>query len=69
MQRGPLRDGSWQLTKRYSDFDNLVTHLKPYGMELPIPPKKVFGNFDREFVSVRQKGLQVINKLIIRKEL
>ncbi|XP_041350075.1 PX domain-containing protein kinase-like protein isoform X2 [Gigantopelta aegis] len=69
VQRGPLKDNSWQLTKRYSDFDNLVAQLKGYGMELPIPPKKVFGNFDREFVAVRQKGLQNLLHLIMSQHL
>lgn len=28
------------------------------GLSLPLPPKKLIGNMDREFIAERQKGLQ-----------
>ncbi|CAL1544540.1 unnamed protein product [Lymnaea stagnalis] len=59
VQRGPLRDHSWQVTKRYSDFEKLDAQLRVTNIELPLPPKKVFGNFDRDFIAERQNGLQV----------
>ncbi|XP_012938998.1 PX domain-containing protein kinase-like protein isoform X2 [Aplysia californica] len=58
VQRGPLKDNSWQITKRYSDFEKLDAQLKSSNVDLPLPPKKVFGNFDREFIAERQNGLQ-----------
>ena len=60
MQRGPVPENSWNVTKRYSDFVTLDTSLKLAGIELPLPPKKVFGNMDREFIAERQTGLQVL---------
>ena len=45
--------------KRYSDFTALDTEIKISNIDAPLPPKKVFGNFDREFVAERQQGLQV----------
>lgn len=59
VQRGPLKENSWQIIRRYSDFVNLDAQLKISQIELPLPPKKVFGNFDRDFIAVRQNGLQV----------
>ena len=61
MQRGPVPENSWIVTKRYSDFVSLDTSLKIAGIELPLPPKKVFGNMEREFIAERQNGLQVIS--------
>ncbi|KAL5013246.1 hypothetical protein ScPMuIL_007516 [Solemya velum] len=58
VQRGPISDNFWHINKRYSDFVALDTELKICGIELPLPPKKVFGNLSREFVAERQTGLQ-----------
>ncbi|KAL8597509.1 hypothetical protein ACOMHN_047736 [Nucella lapillus] len=58
VQRGPLKDNSWQIVRRYSDFSNLDTQLRLSQIDLPLPPKKVFGNFDRDFIAERQNGLQ-----------
>ncbi|XP_059167032.1 PX domain-containing protein kinase-like protein isoform X2 [Physella acuta] len=58
VQRGPLRDHSWQVIKRYSDFEKLDAQLRVTNVDLPLPPKKVFGNFDRDFIAERQNGLQ-----------
>ena len=59
VQRGPVPENSWTVTKRYSDFVALDTALKMSAIELPLPPKKVFGNMEREFIAERQTGLQV----------
>ncbi|GFR64438.1 pX domain containing serine/threonine kinase [Elysia marginata] len=56
--RGPTKDNTWQVTKRYSDFEKIDAVLRITGIDLPLPPKKVFGNFDRDFIKERQNGLQ-----------
>ncbi|XP_023239165.1 PX domain-containing protein kinase-like protein [Centruroides sculpturatus] len=58
VQRGPFVDNSWQISRRYSDFDALNNMLQISGVELPLPPKRVFGKLGREFVAERQQGLQ-----------
>lgn len=59
VQRGYDSKYSWQIKKRYNDFNDLYTILKVSNYELPLPPKKTFGNKSREFLSVRQLALQV----------
>ncbi|XP_038628063.1 PX domain-containing protein kinase-like protein isoform X4 [Tachyglossus aculeatus] len=51
-------ENSWQIVRRYSDFDLLNNSLQISGLCLPLPPKKLIGNMDREFIAERQKGLQ-----------
>lgn len=58
VQRGVSSDNSWQVIRRYSDFDALNTSLMACGVSLPLPPKKLIGNMDREFIAERQRGLQ-----------
>nr|XP_006822730.1 PREDICTED: PX domain-containing protein kinase-like protein-like [Saccoglossus kowalevskii] len=58
VQRGPVPENCWQIHRRYSDFVTLHDNLKQSGIMLPLPPKKVFGNMEREFVAERQKALQ-----------
>ncbi|XP_063282936.1 PX domain-containing protein kinase-like protein isoform X1 [Pelobates fuscus] len=58
VQRGISMDNSWQIVRRYSDFDMLNNSLQISGLSLPLPPKKLIGNMDREFIAERQKGLQ-----------
>lgn len=40
----------------------LDSGLKPSGVSLSLPPKKVFGNTSREFIADRQTKLQVQTK-------
>uniref|UniRef100_A0A8C6MEU2 PX domain containing serine/threonine kinase like n=1 Tax=Nothobranchius furzeri TaxID=105023 RepID=A0A8C6MEU2_NOTFU len=47
-----------QVIRRYSDFDILNSSLMVCSISLPLPPKKLIGNMDREFIAERQKGLQ-----------
>jgi len=54
-----MPDIGHEVTKRYSDFSALDATLRSYGVELPLPPKKVFGKMDSEFIEQRQEGLQV----------
>uniref|UniRef100_A0A8C9CIA8 PX domain-containing protein kinase-like protein n=1 Tax=Phocoena sinus TaxID=42100 RepID=A0A8C9CIA8_PHOSS len=58
VQRGVSVENSWQMVRRYSDFDLLNSNLQIAGLSLPLPPKKLIGNMDREFIAERQKGLQ-----------
>lgn len=59
VQRGIDSKYSWQIKKRYNEFNELNAKLKLSNYELPLPPKKAFGNMKREFLSTRQLGLQV----------
>lgn len=59
MQRGQTSDNVWHIYKRYNDFVNLHHALQPSSVRLPLPPKKLIGNFDKEFIAERQAGLQV----------
>ncbi|XP_066526729.1 PX domain-containing protein kinase-like protein isoform X3 [Hoplias malabaricus] len=58
VQRGVSTENSWTVIRRYSDFDMLNNSLLISGLNLPLPPKKLIGNMDREFIAERQKGLQ-----------
>ncbi|XP_036415138.1 LOW QUALITY PROTEIN: PX domain-containing protein kinase-like protein [Colossoma macropomum] len=58
VQRGVSSENSWTVIRRYSDFDMLNNSLLISGLNLPLPPKKLIGNMDREFIAERQKGLQ-----------
>uniref|UniRef100_A0A3Q0RQH7 PX domain containing serine/threonine kinase n=1 Tax=Amphilophus citrinellus TaxID=61819 RepID=A0A3Q0RQH7_AMPCI len=51
VQRGVSSDNSW-----YEHFSCLP--LQVCGISLPLPPKKLIGNMDREFIAERQRGLQ-----------
>jgi len=54
-----MPDHFHHITKRYSDFAALDTILRSYGMDFSLPPKKVFGKMDSDFIEQRQRGLQV----------
>lgn len=58
VQRGPIAENNWTVSRRYSDFVVLDAGLVISGIALPLPPKKMFGNKDREFIAARQQGLQ-----------
>ncbi|NXF90393.1 PXK protein, partial [Eubucco bourcierii] len=58
VQRGVSAENSWQIVRRYSDFDLLNNSLQISSLSLPLPPKKLIGNMEREFIAERQKGLQ-----------
>lgn len=65
VQRGPNPEKNWQIHRRYSDFVALHEQLKSSNLELPLPPKKIFGNMEREFVADRQMALQRYLNLIL----
>ncbi len=58
VQRGFDQKYSWQINKRYNEFNDLYAQLKLTNYELPLPPKKAFGNMKPEFLNTRQLGLQ-----------
>ncbi|GIY65401.1 PX domain-containing protein kinase-like protein [Caerostris extrusa] len=64
VQRG-ASDSSWQVTRRYSDFDALNNMLLSSGLDIPLPPKKMFGKLEREFVAERQQALQVYINFVL----
>ncbi|XP_077081656.1 PX domain-containing protein kinase-like protein isoform X2 [Siphateles boraxobius] len=66
VQRGVSTDNSWTVIRRYSDFDMLNNSLLISGLNLALPPKKLIGNMDREFIAERQKGLQAYLNHITR---
>uniref|UniRef100_A0A672L459 PX domain-containing protein kinase-like protein n=1 Tax=Sinocyclocheilus grahami TaxID=75366 RepID=A0A672L459_SINGR len=63
---GSNRSRAETVIRRYSDFDMLNNSLLISGLNLPLPPKKLLGNMDREFIAERQKGLQAYLNYITR---
>lgn len=58
VQRGFHSETTWTVQRRYSDFDALHTQLQASGLDLPLPPKKLFNKMSREFIAERQQKLQ-----------
>lgn len=58
VQRGFLPETTWAVQRRYSDFDALHTQLQVSGLDLHLPPKKLFNKMSREFIAERQQKLQ-----------
>jgi len=54
-----------QVRRRYNDFVSLHESLKISGIDLPLPPKKLLGNMDQEFIAERQHGLQLMVDTIL----
>lgn len=66
MQRGPDPEKSWHVCKRYNDF--LALHhavVQTSGVQLALPPKKLLGNMERQFIVERQLGLQAYLNAIL----
>lgn len=59
VQRGYYKGKHWTVFKRYNDFVALDKEIEARRYDIQLPPKKVFGNFDREFIVQRQNKLQV----------
>ncbi|KZC04957.1 PX domain-containing protein kinase-like protein [Dufourea novaeangliae] len=57
-QRGPLPDKSWRVSRRYNDFIQLNAALSASGLDLSLPPKKIIGNMEPDFIAQRQIALQ-----------
>ncbi|XP_066589905.1 PX domain-containing protein kinase-like protein isoform X2 [Prorops nasuta] len=58
IQRGPLSEKFWRVSKRYNEFAQLNTALSVPGLDLPLPPKKLIGNMEPDFIAQRQIALQ-----------
>lgn len=59
IQRGPLPEKSWRVSRRYNDFVQLNATLSISGIDLALPPKKIIGNMEPDFIAQRQVALQV----------
>ncbi|XP_011163947.1 PX domain-containing protein kinase-like protein isoform X1 [Solenopsis invicta] len=57
-QRGPLPERSWRVSRRYNDFVQLNAALSISGFDLPLPPKRIIGNMEPDFIAQRQIALQ-----------
>ncbi|XP_046620842.1 PX domain-containing protein kinase-like protein isoform X1 [Neodiprion virginianus] len=57
-QRGPLPEKSWRVSRRYNDFVQLNGALCSSGISLPLPPKRIIGNMEPDFIAQRQLALQ-----------
>ncbi|XP_043481202.1 PX domain-containing protein kinase-like protein isoform X1 [Leptopilina heterotoma] len=57
-QRGPFPERSWRVCRRYNDFIQLNGALLASGLNLPLPPKRIIGNMEPDFVARRQVALQ-----------
>ncbi|WAR26148.1 PXK-like protein [Mya arenaria] len=65
--RGITGDVNWMVKKRYTDFANLDSDLRIANIVLNLPPKKAFGNFNREFIAERQLALQTYITELLQK--
>ena len=54
-----MSDNSWKVVRRYNDFVQLDIQLKISGIKLQLPPKRYFGNTERDFIAKRQQLLEV----------
>ncbi|XP_011646169.1 PX domain-containing protein kinase-like protein isoform X1 [Pogonomyrmex barbatus] len=57
-QRGPLPEKSWRVSRRYNDFVQLNAALSISGFDLSLPPKRIIGNMEPDFIAQRQIALQ-----------
>lgn len=65
VQRGPTKDVSWNVSRRYRDFAALHAGLVQANIDLPLPPKKLIGNMQPAFIAERQIALQnYINEVL-----
>lgn len=58
VKRNVQPENSWFVRRRYNDFLSLHHSLQPSGINLPLPPKKIIGNMNRNFIAERQIALQ-----------
>lgn len=51
---------TWNIYRRYQEFKQLNDRLRPMGVRVPIlPPKKLLGSFEPEFIAKRQNELSM----------
>ncbi|OQV23921.1 Polypeptide N-acetylgalactosaminyltransferase 11 [Hypsibius exemplaris] len=60
-----IESQAWRISKRYNDFATLHASLEAFGLFAELPPKRAFGNKEREFVAERQSGLQTYLSSVI----
>ncbi|XP_017769864.1 PREDICTED: PX domain-containing protein kinase-like protein [Nicrophorus vespilloides] len=65
VHRGPFTNETWRIQKRYNDFFKLHSQLQSSGLQLPLPPKKLIGNMEPDFIAERQQGLQKYLNIIL----
>ncbi|XP_043248260.1 PX domain-containing protein kinase-like protein isoform X5 [Colletes gigas] len=57
-QRGPIPENYWRVSRRYNDFVQLNAALSISAIDLALPPKKIIGNMEPDFIAQRQIALQ-----------
>nr|CCA21231.1 protein kinase putative [Albugo laibachii Nc14] len=56
--RCPQSGATWVIYRRYQEFKALYNCLRPMGLRIPsLPPKKLLGSFEPEFIVKRQEHL------------
>ena len=67
VQRVPKPEDSWEVAHRYNEFSDLNDVIKECGYAtLPLPPKKMFGSTERQFLVERQQKLQVFMDALLQ---
>ncbi|KAJ1918826.1 hypothetical protein H4219_002365 [Mycoemilia scoparia] len=66
-----LNRATTKIRRRYNEFvllrETLVTKFKEFRRSIPpLPPKRVVGNFDEEFLQEREDGLQYFLRVVSR---
>ncbi|CAG9318256.1 unnamed protein product [Blepharisma stoltei] len=61
----------WSFKRRYSQIRHLHQNLKHFSSQVPkFPPKKIFGNKNKEFIETRKRSLEIyLNSLSNNHEL
>ena len=60
-----LTGKKWTIKRRYRDFFVLNDKIRFFGLDLSLPPKKMFGNLKADFIEERKAGLQVRLRILI----
>ncbi|KAL0586577.1 hypothetical protein ABG067_003751 [Albugo candida] len=56
--RCPQSGANWVIYRRYQEFKALYSCLRPMGLRIPtLPPKKLLGSFEPDFIAKRQESL------------
>ncbi|KAK9497108.1 hypothetical protein O3M35_004485 [Rhynocoris fuscipes] len=69
VKRDLLSERQWLVHRRYNDFLSLHHSLLVANINLPLPPKKIIGNMNRNFIAERQTALQNYLDLILSHQL
>ncbi|XP_028164734.1 PX domain-containing protein kinase-like protein [Ostrinia furnacalis] len=68
VQRGPSKENTWHVSRRYRDFAALHSSLQQANIDLPLPPKKLIGNMQPSFIAERQIALQNYIDEVLKRE-